>query len=63
MTTLLEERQRRQKELRGGQDESISSKPKSNGSDNTKSLQNLVESVKRKSANIDPPGQGKRRKL
>ncbi|KAF9568445.1 hypothetical protein CPC08DRAFT_654675 [Agrocybe pediades] len=63
MSALLEERQKRQKELRGGQDESLPSKPKPSNIDNGKSLQTLVESVKRKSSTVDAPGQGKRRKL
>ena len=63
MSALLDERQKRQRELRNEQPEGISSKTKSGEEVGSKSLQSLVESVKRKSANIDPPGQGKRRKL
>ena len=61
MGALLEERQKRQRELRGEQDGVI--KPKANRESRPKSLQSLVESVKRKSANTEQPGQGKRRKL
>jgi len=61
MGALLEERQKRQRELRGEQDGVI--KPKANRESGPKSLQSLVESVKRKSANTEQPGQGKRRKL
>ena len=63
MSALLDERQKRQRELRNEQPEGTGSKTKSAEEVGSKSLQSLVESVKRKSANIDPPGQGKRRKL
>jgi hypothetical protein len=62
MGALLEERQKRQRELRGEQD-GVVSKPKANREGGAKSLQSLVESVKRKSANTEQPGQGKRRRL
>ncbi|KAH9486989.1 Pre-rRNA-processing protein esf1 [Psilocybe cubensis] len=63
MSALLDERQRRQRELWGDRDESIPIPKKDLPDQGSKSLQNLVESVKRKSAAIDAPGQGKRRKL
>ncbi|KJA29425.1 hypothetical protein HYPSUDRAFT_127220 [Hypholoma sublateritium FD-334 SS-4] len=63
MSALLDERQKRQRELRDEQPEGAAVKTKATGEVGPKSLQSLVESVKRKSANIDPPGQGKRRKL
>jgi len=62
MEALLEERQKRQRELRGEQD-GVLSKPKANRESAPKSLQSLVESVKRKSVNTEQTGQGKRRKL
>ncbi|PPQ87037.1 hypothetical protein CVT25_000014 [Psilocybe cyanescens] len=63
MTALLDERQRRQRDLRGGLEDSFPSQRKDIPVEETKNLQKLVESVKRKSATIDPPGQGKRRRL
>ena len=63
MSALLDERQKRQRELRNEQPEGAGAKTKAAEEVGSKSLQSLVESVKRKSANIDPPGQGKRRKL
>lgn len=63
MTALLDERQRRQRDLRGGLEDSFPSQRKDIPVEGTKNLQKLVESVKRKSATIDPPGQGKRRRL
>lgn len=62
MGALLEERQKRQRELRGEQD-GVVNKPNANRESGPKSLQSLVESVKRKSANAEQPGLGKRRKL
>jgi len=62
MTVLLEERQRRRREQRE-QSEEVTKKSTASREPGSKTLQTLVESVKRKSANIDPPGQGKRRKL
>ncbi|KDR84931.1 hypothetical protein GALMADRAFT_107424 [Galerina marginata CBS 339.88] len=62
MSALLDERQKRQRDLRGGQEIDVAGRPKG-VKDAGESLQRLVESVKRKSANNDPPGQGKRRKL
>lgn len=65
MGALLEERQKRQRELRDQRPEGgdTKQKPVAEGTGGGKSLQSLVESVKRKSANIEPPGKGKRRKL
>ncbi|KAF9480997.1 hypothetical protein BDN70DRAFT_876869 [Pholiota conissans] len=64
MGALLDERQKRQRELRDQRPEGIAAKSKpATDATGAKSLQSLVESVKRKSANIEPPGQGKRRKL
>lgn len=62
MKILLEEKQRRRRE-QIGQSEEITKKPTAGQEPSSKALQTLVESVKRKNANIDPPGQGKRRKL
>lgn len=62
MGALLEERQKRQRELRSEQDGVVGTR-KANRESAPKSLQSLVESVKRKSANTEQPGQGKRRKL
>lgn len=64
MAALLEERQKRQREIRGDEMDGDSVKSKKVGvSDSSRSLQNLVESVKRKSVQSEMPGQGKRRKL
>ena len=63
MRALLEERQRRQHEVRGERADSAVGNLKANLMSGPKSLQSLVESVKRKSTNSDQPGQGKRRKL
>ncbi|KAF8971365.1 hypothetical protein BDZ97DRAFT_1901573 [Flammula alnicola] len=63
MSALLDERQKRQRELRDEHVEGAPSRPKTTGETGPKSLQSLVESVKRKSTNIEPSGQGKRRKL
>jgi hypothetical protein len=63
MTALLEERQKRQREVRGEEADGVVSNPKANLASGPKSLQSLVESVKRKSTQSDQPGQGKRRKL
>lgn len=61
MAALLEERSKRQKGQRNdGTDETISKK--ANG-DGERSLQSLVESVKRKSMAAELPGSGKRRKV
>jgi len=62
MTALLDERQKRRRE-QIKQSEEVVTKPTANQEPGSKTLQSLVESIKRKSANIDPPGQGKRRKL
>jgi hypothetical protein len=62
MGALLEERQKRRREQ--VRDVEVANRPKVVDSKaGTKSLQNLVESVKRKSANLDVPGQGKRRRI
>lgn len=69
MTAILEERQKRRRERTQKAEEihTTAFRRKRVGLDdamsNSKSLQNLVESVKRKSANADLPGVGKRRKL
>ncbi|KAF5312855.1 hypothetical protein D9619_003513 [Psilocybe cf. subviscida] len=69
MTALLDERQKRQRELRSEDrpDAPVSTKRRAadepEPGTGAKSLQSLVESVKRKSANVEAPGQGKRRKL
>lgn len=63
MTALLDERQKRMHERRGSQDGRVTNKAKDTTGNSTNSLRSLVESVKRKSANVDIPGQGKRRKL
>jgi len=67
MTAVLEERQRRRREQVQKAEEvytTTSRRENANGSGkDSKSLQNLVESVKRKSVNADLPGVGKRRKL
>jgi len=62
MAALLEERQNRQRAVRGERAEGAVSDPKVNLVSGPKSLQSLVESVKRKSTNSEL-GQGKRRKL
>ena len=64
MTALLEERQKRQREIRGDEMDGNPAKSRKVGvSDSTKNLQSLVESVKRKSIQSEITGQGKRRKL
>ena len=63
MAALLEERQKRQRAARGEQAEGAVSDLKANLVSESKSLQMLVESVKRKSTNSEKLGQGKRRKL
>ncbi|KAJ3494664.1 hypothetical protein NLJ89_g10760 [Agrocybe chaxingu] len=63
MSALLDERQKRRKGQRNEGADVISKKPKNTDAGGAKSLQSLVESLKRKSANVDQPGQGKRRKL
>jgi hypothetical protein len=71
MTDILEERQRRRKEQAQDAEEVKTSVSRRGGpaldnpsvGANSKSLQSLVESLKRKSANADLPGIGKRRKL
>ncbi|KAJ6621688.1 hypothetical protein B0H10DRAFT_969749 [Mycena sp. CBHHK59/15] len=58
MSALLEERSKRQRQTREGTD----GVAKSSGDDGRRTLQNLVESVKRKSAAVDATS-GKRRKF
>ncbi|KAI0375087.1 hypothetical protein BV20DRAFT_933533 [Pilatotrama ljubarskyi] len=62
MSALLEERSRRQQEKASHNRESASSQREDGGSSQP-SLQSLVESVKRKTAALEEPGVGKRRKL
>ena len=64
MAALLEERQKRQREIRSNEVDRNSAKSRNVGvSDSSRNLQSLVESVKRKSVQSKMPGQGKRRKL
>lgn len=65
MAALLEERQKRRREIRGNEMDGNSAESRKVGASDTsnRSLQSLVESVKRKSAQSEMPGQGKRRKL
>jgi len=65
MAALLEERQKRQRETRGNEIDGNSAKSGRVGvsDSSSRSLQSLVESVKRKSVQLKMPGQGKRRKL
>lgn len=64
MAALLEERQKRQREIRGNEVDRNSAKSRNVGApDSSRNLQSLVESVKRKSVQSKMPGQGKRRKL
>jgi hypothetical protein len=60
MVTLMQARSKMSKEQHGKSGISI---PKISAGDGERSLQNLVESVKRKSAVVQQPGIGKRRKL
>ncbi|KAI0655166.1 hypothetical protein C8Q70DRAFT_936549 [Cubamyces menziesii] len=62
MAALLEERSRRQQERASQNRDSASSKRDDTGTQQP-SLQSLVESVKRKTAALEEPGAGKRRKL
>ena len=62
MAALLEERSRRQQEKASQNRDSASSKRDDTGTQQP-SLQSLVESVKRKTAALEEPGAGKRRKL
>ncbi|RDX55768.1 hypothetical protein OH76DRAFT_1338050 [Lentinus brumalis] len=62
MAALLDERSRRQQEKASKNRDSTVSKH-SDADPQQQSLQSLVESVKRKSAVLDEPGIGKRRKL
>lgn len=61
MAALLEERQKRQREMRNEMDAN-SVKSRKVGVSDSRNLQSLVESVKRKSVESEV-GQGKRRKL
>ncbi len=62
MSALLDERSKRQKKSHGKkQDGAVSAKTAE--ADSSRSLKNLVESVKRKSIAADSKGVGKRRKL
>ena len=63
MSALLEERQKRLRDQSGAHDGDAPKKAKDTKASNVDGLQSLVESVKRKSQNVDPPGQGKRRKI
>jgi hypothetical protein len=64
MAALVEERQRRQREIRGNEmDGDLAKSRKAGVSDSSRNLQSLVESVKRKSVQSEITGQGKRRKL
>ncbi|PPR05690.1 hypothetical protein CVT26_008931 [Gymnopilus dilepis] len=62
MSALLEERQKRLRDQSGAHGDAPK-KAKDTKASNVDGLQSLVESVKRKSQNVDPPGQGKRRKI
>lgn len=62
MSALLDERSRRQQEKTSKSRESTIVKHSESGAPQP-SLKSLVESVKRKSAVLDAPGVGKRRKL
>lgn len=63
MAALLEERQKRQREIRDNEVDAISVKSRKVGDSDSRNLQSLVESVKRKSVQSEVTGQGKRRKL
>ena len=63
MAALLEERQKRQRELRENEMDANSVMSKKVGVSDSRDLQSLVESVKRKSLQSEMAGQGKRRKL
>lgn len=61
MAALLDERSKREKSKRGNEgDDRITRK--TDGSEG-RSLTSLIESVKRKSAVVDPQGSGKRRRV
>lgn len=62
MSALLEERSRRQQEKASRNRESTVTR-RADAESQQSSLQSLVESVKRKSAALDKPGMGKRRKV
>lgn len=59
MSALLEERSKRQT----GKKPTVDRSAAVNESETSGNLKNLVESVKRKSAVVEQPGVGKRRKL
>jgi hypothetical protein len=63
MAALLEERQKRQREKRDNEMDANSVRSKKIGVSDSRDLQSLVESVKRKSLQSEVAGQGKRRKL
>ena len=63
MAALLEERQKRQREIRDNEMDANSVKSRKVGDSDSRNLQSLVESVKRKSVQSKVTGQGKRRKL
>jgi hypothetical protein len=63
MAALLEERQKRQREIRGNEFDANLVKSRKVGVSDGRDLQSLVESVKRKSVQSEVAGQGKRRKL
>jgi len=64
MAALVEERQKRQREIRGNEMVENSAKSRKDGvSDSGRDLQSLVDSVKRKGVQSETTGQGKRRKL
>ena len=63
MAALLEERQKRQREIRGNEMDVNLVKSRKGGVSDSRNLQSLVESVKRKSLQSEVAGQGKRRRL
>jgi len=63
MAALLEERQKRQREIRENEKVANSVKSRKVGDSDSRNLQSLVESVKRKSVQSEVAGKGKRRKL
>ena len=63
MAALLEERQKRQREIHDNEMDANSMKSRKVGVSDGRNLQSLVESVKRKSLQSEVAGQGKRRKL
>jgi len=63
MAALLEERQKRQREIRDNEMDVNSVESRKVGVSDSRNLQSLVESVKRKSLQSEVAGKGKRRKL